>query len=237
MIAIPSMDLFRGVCVQPAATDGVQDVVPLGHPIAMARSWANAGFQRLHVFDVDADSGDGSNATMLDDIIRDGALEIQAGGGVQSIAQIERLADAGAARIVVGSRAFEELAWLAEASALFPGLLVVRTDLRERRVVTRGWVRTLPLDIFDVIEDLAGLPLGGLLLAALGGNCVRAATDLALIEDVTEACEFSVIALGGVSTMNDLRALEHRGVAAVLLGDVLYSGELDARAVAQEFGD
>jgi phosphoribosylformimino-5-aminoimidazole carboxamide ribonucleotide (ProFAR) isomerase len=236
MIAIPSVELRRGICVQPSAQQGSDEPVALGHPIAVARWWANAGFHRLNVHDLDADTGSGSNADLIEDIIRDGALDVQAGGGVQSTDQIERFIDAGAVRVVVGARAIEEPSWLASVSDLYPGLLVVSTDVRERRVVTRGWVRNLPLDIFDVIDDWAGLPLGGVLVAALGGNGHRTATDLALLEDVAETCEFPVIAAGGVSTMNDLRALEHRGLAAVVLGSVLYSGELDARSVAQEFG-
>jgi phosphoribosylformimino-5-aminoimidazole carboxamide ribotide isomerase len=238
MIAIPTVDIRRGVCIQPEPASSTEEPVGLGHPVTVARSWANAGFHKLHVLDVDADAGTGSNADVVEDVIRDGALDVQAGGGIQSTDQIERLVDAGATRVVVGSRAIEEPNWLASVSELFPGVLVVRTDVRERRVVTRGWVRNLPLDIFDVIEEWSGLPLGGVLVAALGGgsNGQRTAIDLALLEDVAESCEFPVIAAGGVSTMSDLRALEHRGLAAVLLGGVLYSGELDARSVAQEYG-
>jgi phosphoribosylformimino-5-aminoimidazole carboxamide ribotide isomerase len=235
MIVIPSIDVRRGVCVHLRPADSAEDV-SLGHPVTVARSWANAGFHRIHVRDVDADSGSGSNATVVEDVIRDGALDVQAGGGVQSITQIERYVDAGATRVVIGSRAIEEPGWLASVADLYPGLLVVRTDVRERRVVTRGWVRNLPLDIFDVVEDLEGLPLGGLLLTALGGNAHRTSADLAMLEDIAESCEFPVIAADGASTMSDLRALEHRGLAAVLLGEVLYSGALDARAVAHEFG-
>jgi phosphoribosylformimino-5-aminoimidazole carboxamide ribotide isomerase len=236
MIVIPTIDLRHGASVQPNPANGTDEAVSPGNPIALARSWAHAGFQRIHVVDTDADTGAGSNARLLEDIIRDGALEVLAGGGVQSTDHIERLADAGAARVVVGSRGIAEPHWLASVAEAFPGLIVVSTDVRERRVVTRGWVRNLPLDIFDVIDDLDGLPLGGMLLSAVGGNGHRTASDLGLIEDVAQACDFPIIASGGVSTMSDLRALEHRGVFGAVLGSVLYDGELDARAVAQEFG-
>jgi len=138
--------------------------------------------------------------------------------------------------VVVGLRAIEEPQWLASIAESYPGHVVVGTAVRERRVVTRGWVRSLPLDIFDLLDAIAGLPLGGLLLAAPTADGQRGAVDLALLEDVAESCEFPVMAAGGVSTMNDLRALEHRGVAAVVLGAAIYTGELDPRSVAQEFG-
>jgi len=73
-------------------------------------------------------------------------------------------------------------------------------------------------------------------VSSVGTDGHHTSSDLALLEDVAERCEFPVFASGGVSSMNDLHALEHRGIAAVLLGSPLHSGELDARAVAQEFG-
>jgi phosphoribosylformimino-5-aminoimidazole carboxamide ribotide isomerase len=93
----------------------------------------------------------------------------------------------------------------------------------------------LPLDILDLVDDLVGVPLGGLLVASTHLDGQHTNADLALLEDVVEACEFPIMSAGGVSAMDDLRALEHRGVAAAVLGSVLYSGALDPRAVAQEF--
>lgn len=235
MIVIPTIELRHGSSALANPATGVLDTEAASSPIALARCWAHAGFQRIHVVDTDAEAGVGSNARLIEDIIRDGSIEVLAGGGVESTDQIERLADAGAARIIVGSRGIAEPHWLASVAESFPGLIIVSTDVRERRVVTRGWVRSLPLDIFDVIDDLDGLPLGGMLLSAVGGTAHRSPSDLGLIEDVAEACDFPIIASGGVSTMSDLRALEHRGVFGAVLGSSLFDGELDAHAVAQEF--
>jgi phosphoribosylformimino-5-aminoimidazole carboxamide ribotide isomerase len=236
MIVIPTLELRGGICV-PAGTLGPAGE-PSGssHPVAVVRAWANAGFRRLQVVDLDGDGGRDSNADVLEDIIRDGALDVQAAGDVNSIDQIERFADAGANRVVLDGRAIEEPRWLASVSDSFPGLLVVSTDVRARKIVTRGWVRSLPLDIFDVVEDLDGLPLGGLLVSAYGHDGPRSPMDLSLLEDIAESCEFPVMATGGVTSVGDIRALEHRGVAAVLLGAALLSGELDARGIAQEYG-
>ncbi|MEO6877220.1 MAG: HisA/HisF-related TIM barrel protein [Gemmatimonadaceae bacterium] len=235
MIVIPTIDLRHGLCVQPGPQPSDETLL-LGNPIMVARSWAHAGFRWLHVVDADADGGTGSNAGMVEDVIRDSALDIQASGGVQCTDQIECLVDAGAALVVVGARGIEEPEWLASVAECFPGMIVVSTDVHERRVLTRGWVHSVPLDIFDLIGDLAGLPLGGLLLSAVGGNGHRSAMDLALIEDVVQACDFPVMTVGGVSAMPDLRALEHRGIVAAVIGSVLDNGHLDVRRVAEEFG-
>jgi phosphoribosylformimino-5-aminoimidazole carboxamide ribotide isomerase len=93
------------------------------------------------------------------------------------------------------------------------------------------------VDVLDVVDELNGLPLGGVLVTAVDLEGRMRGTDLALMEDVADRSNFPVIASGGVASLNDIRALEHRGVEAVVLGMALYTGVLDARAVAQEFGE
>lgn len=237
MIAIPAVDLRDGACVQLVGGSYADERVRLADPAAVARGWAQLGFRRLHVVDLDAATGNGSNERIVDDIIRDVGVDVQVGGGIRSAERIQELFDAGACRVVVGTRALEEPDWLAHVTGLFPELIVVATDVRERRVVTRGWVRTLPLDIFDVVEELDAFALGGLLVTAVHREGQMAGTDLALMEDVAEASRFPVLASGGVANMNDLRALENRGVAGAVIGMALYTGALDARAVAQEFSE
>ncbi|HEY9230135.1 MAG TPA: HisA/HisF-related TIM barrel protein [Gemmatimonadaceae bacterium] len=236
MLAIPIVELRGGQAVRPGGSGEPGAGAPVGDGVSLARSFAHAGFHRIHVVDGDALAGTGSNASLVEDIIRDGALEVQVNDAAQSSDQIEQFVSAGATRVVVGPRGLEEPDWLAGAAELYPGLLIVPTDVRERRVVTRGWVRTLPLDILDVVSELNGLPLGGLLID-VGHDGARVGLDLSLIEDIAEASQFPVFASGGVSSMNDLRALEHRGVSAVLLGEPLYDGQLEPRTIALEFGE
>lgn len=235
MITIPTISLRGGACVSPCAGDVSDPNLPLASPIGLARAWAAAGFPQIHVADLDALGGSGTNATLMDEIVRDGGIGIQAASGAQTTDAVDRLFDAGAARVVLDVAAIEEPTWLATMADAYPGSVVVATDVRERRVVTRGWVRNLPVNIFDVVEELEGMPLGGLLISVVHGSGSSTSADLSLLEDIAEACDFPVLTVGGVMTMNDLRALEHRGVSAVVLGGVLYSGALDARAVAQEF--
>lgn len=235
MIAIPAIDLRDGACVQLVGGSYADERVRLPDPLAVARRWTDEGFTRLHVVDLDAATGAGSNFPLIESLLADTTGEIQVGGGIRSTEQIEQLFEAGADRIVVGTRAIEEPEWLAQVASLYPGLLVVAADVRERRVVTRGWARTLPFDILDLVEELNGHPLGGLLVTAVHLEGQMRGTDLALMEDVAEASRFPVIASGGIATVADLRALEHRGMAGAVIGMALYTGALDARAVAQEF--
>ena len=237
MIAIPAVDIRGGACVQLVGGSYEHERVRLDDPLGVARSWANHGFRRLHIVDLDAATGRGANDDLVRDILGERTMDMQVGGGVRSGETIERLLADGAHRVVIGTRALEEMAWLAEMTSLFPNELIVAADVRERRIVTRGWARTLPRDILDAVEELNGLPLGGLLVTAVHKEGQLGGTDLPLMEDVAELSEAPVIASGGITTMDDLRALADRGVAATVIGMALYTGALDPRLVADEFAE
>lgn len=237
MIAIPAVDLRDGACVQLVGGSYSQERVRLDDPVEVARSWERYGFTRLHLVDLDAATGRGSNFPIIRDILGDTGIPVQVGGGMRTDEQVEDLIAAGAARVIVGTRALEDREWLAELAHRHPGELIVACDVRERRVTTRGWAHTLPVDILDVVEELNVLPLGGLLVTAVHKEGQLQGTDLPLMEDVAEACNFPVFASGGVSTMQDLRALEHRGLAGAVIGMALYTGALDPVVVAGEFAE
>ena len=235
MIAIPAVDLREGACVQLVGGSYANEQVRLDNPLEVARGWARAGFQRMHVVDLDAATGRGDNAAIVRDILTEIPAAIQVGGGVRSGDTIERLLDEGAAWVVLGTRALEEPEWLAGTASSFPGQLIVAADVRERQIVTRGWARTLSRTVLDVVEQLNDFPLGGVLVTAVHREGQLAGTDLFLMEDVADLSVHPVIASGGISTMNDLRELADRGIAAAVIGMALYTGALDARAVAEEF--
>ena len=237
MIAIPAVDLRDGACVQLVGGEFAQERVRLDNPIEVARSWEHYGFRRLHVVDLDAATGRGSNIAIVRSLLFDSGIPIQVGGGVRSSELVEDLLEAGAQSVIVGTRAIEEPEWLAELAARHPGEIIVACDVRERRVTTRGWAHTLPVDILDVVDELNSLPLAGLLVTAVHREGQMQGTDLPLMEDVAESSNFPVYASGGVTTMQDVRALEHRGLAGVVIGMALYTGALDPVVLAGEFGE
>ena len=237
MIAIPAVDLRDGACVQLVGGSYAAEKVRLENPIEVSRSWEHFGFHRLHVVDLDAATGRGSNLALVREMISRTVVPVQVGGGIRSADTIEALLEAGATSVIVGTRAIEDQEWLAEMAARHPHELIVACDVRERRITTRGWAETLPLDVLDVVEELNAFPLAGLLVTAVHREGLMQGTDLPLMEDVTEASEFPVYASGGISSMADLRALEHRGVAGVVIGMALYTGALDPVVVSGEFSE
>ena len=238
MLIIPAVDLREGACVQLVGGEYADERVRLDDPLGVAREWARVGFRRLHVVDLDAATGKGSNAPLVEEIVRHAGFEaVQVGGGVRDDDAIARLLDLGVTSVVVGTRGLEEPEWLAEMTARYPGAIVLAADVRERRVVTRGWTRTLSRDVLEVTEELHGLPLAALMVTAVHKEGQMQGTDLPLMEEVVETAHVPVLASGGVAGVQDLRALAARGVAGAIVGMALYTGALDARAALQEFDD
>lgn len=236
MIAVPAVDLREGAVVQLVGGEYAQERVRLGDPVGVARHWETLGFRQLHVVDLDAATGRGSNAEVIRDILAERTMNVQVGGGIRDMDTIQRLIDDGAERVVVGTRAIEEWSWLEEMAEHFAGRLVVAADVRERRIVTRGWTHTLPKDVLEAVAELNGLPLAGLLVTAVHKEGQLGGTDLPLMEDVADESRFPVYASGGITTINDLRSLDDRGIYGAVIGMALYTGALNPRVLADEFG-
>lgn len=235
MIAIPAIDLRDGACVQLVGGAYAAEKVRWEDPIAAARHWSEQGFTRLHVVDLDAATGKGRNLAIVRGILDEQTAEVQVGGGLRQTDQVEDILDAGARYAIVGTRALEDLDWLAELAHANPGEIVLAADVRERRITTQGWQRTLTRTILDVVEEINTLPLAALLVTAVHKEGQMLGVDLPLMEDVVDVADFPVFAAGGVGSMGDLWALEDRGVAGVVIGMALYTGAVDPRAVAGEF--
>lgn len=235
MIVIPAIDLRDGACVQLVGGEYAQERVRLPDPVAVALDWEAKGFQALHIVDLDAATGRGDNRKVIERLLDRTDLTVQVGGGVRDRDAISWLIDAGATYVVVGTRALEDEEWLAEVADEFPEQLIVAADVRERKIVTRGWTRTMHMDIDEAMEKLSRLPLAGVLVTAVHKEGLMQGSDLALMEDVVDSTELAVIASGGIATDVDLRLLDDRGVAAAVLGMALYTGALDAAAIAEEF--
>lgn len=235
MIAIPAVDIREGACVQLVGGEYNKERVRRPDPAEVVREWVAFGFQRLHVVDLDAATRRGNNRAVIRGILGDSSVPMQVGGGVRDDDRFIELLDDGAEWVVVGTRAIDDPDWLAELAESHPGQVIVAADVRERRVVTQGWAKTTGRDIDDVVEELNDLPLAGLLVTAVHREGKMEGTDLPLMESVAEACRFPVIASGGITTVADLRALDHRGAAGAVIGMALYTGVLDPRAVAEEF--
>ncbi|HEY2163834.1 MAG TPA: HisA/HisF-related TIM barrel protein [Gemmatimonadaceae bacterium] len=228
MLVIPRLE-FRAVARARAASADV-GMLESDDPITAARAWIAEGYTRLQVVHRDR-AVLRRDLSLVESLARDGGVEIDVSAQADSADQIESWIDSGASRVVLGARALMEDDWLRSTAETFPNALIVDASGGERRVTTRGWVRTLSLDLREIAEDLDGLPVAGLIVTAPA----RTAPALGLLEDVAEACSFPVLAEELRPTMGALRAFEHRGLGGIVVHAAALASALDPRAVASEF--
>lgn len=239
MQVIPAIDLRGGACVQLVGGSYAEERVRIAGPIAVAEYWARLGFGRIHLVDLDAATGRGSNREIVREILgaltRDRALKVQCGGGVRDIDAIEELLALGASEVVVGTRAIEDPCWLEEIVNRHPHQIIVAADTIGRRIAMRGWSETDSRNVVDFIESLELLPLAGILVTAVEREGRLEGPDLPLMGDIALRSTHTIQASGGVRNEDDIRALAGLGVSAAIVGMALYTGALNPQTIIEEF--
>jgi phosphoribosylformimino-5-aminoimidazole carboxamide ribotide isomerase len=236
VIAYAAIDLRGGRVVQLVGGRPDAERISLPDPGAVTRQWVEAGFAALHVVDLDAALGVGDNASAIDAILSAaGDLPVQVGGGVRTTERAEELLANGATRVVVGTRAVEDRAWLEQLATRFPARIVVAADVRGNEIVVRGWTVGTELGTAEFLHGLAHIPLGAALVTDVAREGAMRGVDVCRFGALVRESSHPLIAAGGIATADDLAALADAGVAGAVLGMALYTGALDARAIAEAY--
>ena len=232
MIAYAAIDLRGGNAVQLVGGRLDTERISLPDPVDVARRWTAAGFQALHVIDLDAALGTGHNRALIRSIIEAVAVPVQVGGGIRDDGSADELLEAGAARVIVGTRAIEDEAWRRALVRRHENRVVVAADVRGYNIVTRGWTEETTLRADDFLRILSHEPLAAVLVTDVGREGQMVGVDVAKFEKLVQASSHALLAAGGIRDRRDLWALESVGVAGAILGMALYTGAIDEPAGA-----
>ena len=236
MIAAPAVDLRGGRCVQLVGGRPEEERVSWPDPVAVARRWWETGFATLHLVDLDAALGSGDNLEVLRELLTATPAETQVGGGIRDDARADALVEAGADRIVVGTRALDDPEWLAALAERHPERVVVAADTREGVVLRKGWTETSELRVEDFLATLEDLPLAGVLATDVGREGRMEGIVRKEVAATVDASPHPVWISGGVTTLDELGWLGETGAHGAVLGMALYTGTLDPEGVARRFG-
>lgn len=235
MILYPALDLQDGRVVQLVGGVPGSARVSLPDPVAVALEWIAAGFRALHVVDLDAALGSGDNRPAIRAVLDAVDVPVQVGGGIRDGDAVRDLLAAGAERVILGTRAVLEPDWLRQQAESFPDRIILAADCRGDDVVVRGWTQSAGARLHDLIELTAAMPLAGLLITDVSREGRMEGTDTARFVHLARSTPIPLIASGGITSTEELHALEQGGVAGVVLGMALYTGALDGRALTREF--
>jgi phosphoribosylformimino-5-aminoimidazole carboxamide ribotide isomerase len=217
----PAIDLRGGRCVRLYQGDFDQETVYGDDPVAQARRFADAGAPWVHVVDLDASRGQGSNRDIVTAIAAAvGPTPVQTGGGVRD----GSLLDEGVGRVVLGSLAVDDRAATAALVVAHPGRVAIGLDHRDGELRTRGWEEGSGVTLTEALAwpELAGA--AAFVITNIAKDATLEGPDVEGLTAAVEATSIPVIASGGVGTLDDLRALTATGVAGVIVGKALYEG-------------
>jgi len=234
VILYPAIDLKDGRCVRLLRGDMAAATVFAAAPADQARQFAEAGFQWLHLVDLNgAFAGRPVNGDAVEAILAAVILPVQLGGGIRDLATIDFWLERGVKRVILGTIALTEPELVRTACKRHPGRVVVGIDARDGMVAVEGWARTSEVRALDLALRFEDAGVAAIVYTdidrdgALGGVNVEATADLAF------ALTTPVIASGGVASLADLKSLkqvEKTGVEGVICGRALYDGRLDPAA-------
>ncbi len=236
MILFPAIDLKDGACVRLAQGDMIRATVYETDPAAQALRFADIGFRWLHMVDLNgAFEGRSVNGTAVDailDAIGDATdMKVQLGGGIRDMAAIEGWLARGVARVILGTVALRDPNLVREAARAFPGRVAVGIDARDGRVAVEGWAEQSDIKALDLAREFDDAGVAAIIFTDIARDGVMSGPNVAATADLARALTTAVIASGGVSCLDDLRALKDvadAGIAGVISGRALYDGRLDA---------
>ncbi|GIW75685.1 MAG: 1-(5-phosphoribosyl)-5-[(5-phosphoribosylamino) methylideneamino] imidazole-4-carboxamide isomerase [Phycisphaerae bacterium] len=222
---VPSIDLRQGQVIRLQQGDYAQQINYDVDPIHTARQFKTEGAEWLHIVDLDgAKEGRCVQTDLISRIISASGLKVQVGGGVRSTADVDRLIECGAQRVVVGTKAIEDWSWfesLVEQSQ-YAQKLVLAIDAKNGMVATRGWTQTSQIRAVDIACRVSDWPLAGLLYTDVSRDGMMGGPNLEQTRHLAEAGRVPVIASGGVGTLDHIRSLLTLPIWGVIVGRSLY---------------
>lgn len=225
MILYPAIDLFEGKAVRLRKGNYSEMTVYHEDPPALARSMAAQGADHLHLVDLEgARSGGNPNFRTVEAIAAVPGLFLELGGGIRSMETVQRALDCGVSRVILGTAAVEDEAFLIQALSRYGGQIAVGVDLKDGFVAVRGWERQSAWTAEAFLSHLTELGVQTVICTDISRDGILAGSNHALYRKLNAEYSLDLIASGGVSSAEDLRALRDIGMAGAILGRAYYSG-------------
>jgi phosphoribosyl isomerase A len=225
LVLLPAVDVAGGEAVR-LVQGAAGTETAYGDPLAAALAWQDAGAEWVHLVDLDAAFGRGSNRAQLADVVGRLDVDVELSGGIRDDESLEAALGTGCARVNIGTAALEDPAWCAAAIARYGERVAVGLDVRGTTLAARGWTQEGG-ELFEVLERLDRDGCARYVVTDVGRDGTMTGPNLELLRSVCAATDRPVVASGGVSSLDDLRAvagLVPDGVEGAIVGKALYAG-------------
>lgn len=237
MIVIPAIDIRLGKVVRLRQGKFSAETVYSDSPVETAKRWEAAGAGMIHIVDLDgAAEGRPKNLDLVRSISGAVKCGIELGGGIRDEESVQKAIDAGASKVVIGTRALDEK-FLGRVAKRFGAGIVIGIDASEGLVCTKGWVVTTKVRAIDLARQVESSGISTINYTDVSRDGMLAGPNIDSVAELLEATKLEVVLSGGISSINDLKRLKMlpgRGLKGVIIGKALYEGRVDLKEAIEE---
>ncbi|HEX6593010.1 MAG TPA: 1-(5-phosphoribosyl)-5-[(5-phosphoribosylamino)methylideneamino]imidazole-4-carboxamide isomerase [Bacillota bacterium] len=234
MILFPAIDLLNGKCVRLIQGDYDQETVYSDSPVNMAKTWKKKGANYLHIVDLDAArTNEAVNQSIIQSIAKEVKIPIQVGGGIRSMERIESYISAGVKRVIIGTAAIKDPAFLKEAVDQYGEKIAVSIDARNGYVATEGWEKTSEVAATDLLKKLENIGVQTVIYTDIAKDGMLQGPNFEELREMNERSPIQMIASGGVSSPADVVKLQAMNMYGAIIGKALYDGTVSFESLLE----
>ena len=230
MILFPAIDLFDKKAVRLYKGDYRNMTVYSENPIEIARDFEAAGAAYIHMVDLEgAKDGTTPNIAVVEQVAQETSLFVEIGGGIRSMETVARYLQAGVSRIILGTAAVNDEAFLKEAVSAYPGKIAVGADVKDGFIAIKGWLETSSLTLDDFLRKMEDVGVRNVICTDISKDGAMKGTNLELYRELSRKYTLDITASGGVSTLEDIEKLRQMDLYGAIIGKAYYTGAIDLR--------
>lgn len=227
MIIYPAIDLYEKKAVRLYQGDYANMTVYSEHPLSVAEDFVRQGATHVHLVDLEgAKTGQTPNLPVVEEIARQTGLFVEVGGGIRSMETVKTYLSAGVSRVILGTAALQDRAFLAEAVAAYGGKIAVGADVRDGYIAVKGWLETSACSLEEFLSQMQAAGVRTVVCTDISRDGAMRGANLALYRRLSAQFRMDIIASGGVSTLDDVRELRRMGLAGAIIGKAYYTGAI-----------
>lgn len=230
MKIFPAIDLSEGCAVRLLKGDYAQKTVYSDDPVSVAKGFRKAGGEILHLVDLDgAKAGYAAAAEIVAKIAAESGMFVEIGGGIRNAETVKQYLDAGVGRVILGTAALRDRAFLEEMIRLYGEKIAVGVDIKNGNVAVQGWTEDDGVKYTDFLDYLEKIGVATVICTDVSKDGAMQGTNRELYRELAEKYSFKVVASGGVSTLDDIKALAKMDIYGAIVGRALYNGAIDLK--------
>lgn len=228
MLIFPAIDLYDKKAVRLFKGDYNQMTIYSENPLDVAKSFKAAGAEYIHMVDLEgAKDGTTPNFDIVASVAKESGLKVEIGGGIRNEETVKKYIDAGVMRVILGTAALNDRQFLESVCKKYGDKIAVGADLKDGQVAVKGWLETSNVSGMDFLSQMESLGVKTVICTDISRDGAMRGTNRELYRELSEKFSMDIVASGGVSTLDDVKALREMDLYGAIVGKAIYTGDID----------